>query len=46
MSNIASFFFGSIFGIYLSQSYNIPNIKNTIDNIVEQLKDFEKKNKK
>lgn len=45
MSHITSFILGTIFGTYITQTYNIPDIKTTIDAIITKLKELEKENK-
>lgn len=42
MSNFFCLTSGIIIGVYLDQKYNLPKVKDTIDNIVEYLKKIEK----
>ena len=46
MSNLLSFIGGTIFGAYISQNYDIPNVKKTGEIIIEYIKSLEKDNKK
>lgn len=45
MSNFASFVFGTLVGAYLSQNYNLPDVKNTLTSILEHIKEFEENNR-
>ena len=42
MSNFISFLGGTIFGAYLSQNYDIPNIKKTSTLLITYLRTLEK----
>jgi len=46
MNKLITVVFGVFFGIYLSQNYNIPNIKYYCDKGYEYLKDLEEQNRK
>ena len=46
MSNFLSFISGSIFGMYLAQNYDLPNIKKTSDILYKYIKALEKNEKK
>ena len=43
MINFPSFILGTISGIYIAQSYDIPSIKKYGDKAIEYLKSIEKK---
>ena len=43
MFNFHSFIFGAISGIYVAQSYDIPNIKQYGDKLITYIKSIEKK---
>lgn len=38
MSNFFSFILGAVTGAYISQNYNIPNVKDEINNISKYVK--------
>ena len=44
MSNLFSFISGTIFGAYISQNYNIPNIANLSKVLINYMKSLEKNN--
>ena len=46
MSNLLSFIGGSMFGVYISQNYEIPNVKKTGQILMDYIKSLEKENKK
>tara|TARA_Y100000022_G_C13156091_1_gene331773 strand:+ start:658 stop:789 length:132 start_codon:yes stop_codon:yes gene_type:complete len=43
MNNLFTFVSGSIFGAYIAQNYDIPNISNLTKVFVDYLKSIEKK---
>ena len=43
MFNIQSFLFGTLSGIYIAQTYDIPNIKKYGDMVVKYVQSIEKK---
>ena len=43
MINFNSFIFGALSGIYIAQSYDVPNIKQYGDKFIKYLKSIEKK---
>ncbi len=43
MNNLTSFIFGSIFGAYIAQNYDIPNVKTKIEEFQKYLNSIEKK---
>lgn len=43
MFNIQSFLFGTLSGIYIAQTYDIPNIKKYGDMFVKYVQSIEKK---
>ena len=42
MSNLLSFIGGSMFGVYISQNYEIPNVKKTGQILMDYIKSLEK----
>ena len=44
MSNFFSFVSGTLFGVYLAQTYHIPNIKKSANILFNYLETLEKKN--
>lgn len=42
MNNFFVFIIGNISGIYISQNYKIPNVKNLGDKILDYIKSLEK----
>lgn len=42
MNNLFVFVLGNITGMYISQNYNIPNIKKVTDNILKYIESLEK----
>jgi hypothetical protein len=44
MSNFFSFVTGTIFGVYVAQTYKIPNIKNSTNILLKYLESLEKNN--
>ena len=42
MTKITCFALGTVFGAYISQNYNIPNVKEEIDKLFKYLKSLEK----
>ena len=46
MFHFFSFISGGIFGEYIAQNYDIPNVKQTGQILIEYLKSLEKENKK
>ena len=42
MTKVTSFAIGTIFGAYISQNYNIPNVKKEIDKLLKYMKSIEK----
>lgn len=45
MNNISFFVVGSIFGAYVAQNYNIPNIEKICSKLLKNIKDLEKNDK-
>jgi len=43
MGNIPSFLLGSIFGAYIAQNYDIPKVKQKIDEFRKYIDSLEKK---
>jgi len=43
MNNFTCFIAGSIFGAYVAQNYEIPDVKNKIDELQKYLNSIEKK---
>ena len=46
MSQFITFFSGTVFGAYLAQNYQIPDVKSKIDELKVQLQSIEEKHKK
>jgi hypothetical protein len=46
MIHLASFVLGTISGVYLAQNYDVPDVKNLGDKLIEYLNSIEKKNDK
>lgn len=45
MSNFLSFIGGTLFGAYIAQNYDIPNIKKVSDELINYVKKLEKDSK-
>ena len=45
MSNFFSFLTGTFFGMYVAQTYKLPNIKNITNLLLSYLESLEKKSK-
>lgn len=45
MSHITSFLLGTVFGAYISQNYSIPDVKESLNIIIEKIKENEKSKK-
>ena len=45
MSHITTFFLGTVFGAYITQTYNVPNVTEGIDTLIQKIKEYEKKGK-
>tara|TARA_B110000444_G_C18264961_1_gene333687 strand:+ start:188 stop:322 length:135 start_codon:yes stop_codon:yes gene_type:complete len=43
MSHITTFFLGTVFGAYITQTYDIPNVTEGIDKLIQKIKEYEKK---
>jgi hypothetical protein len=43
MSNITCFIAGSIFGAYVAQNYEVPDVKSKLDELQKYLNSIEKK---
>ena len=45
MSNFISFCVGTLFGAYLSQNYNLPDVKSSLNTLLEHVKTLEENNR-
>ena len=45
MSNFISFCVGTLFGAYLSQNYNLPDVKSSLNTLLEHVKKLEENNR-
>jgi hypothetical protein len=45
MSHLTTFLLGTVFGAYITQTYDVPNITDEIDAVIKKIKEYEKKGK-
>ena len=45
MSHLTTFLLGTVFGAYITQTYDVPNVTEGIDKIIKKIQEYEKKGK-